>query len=823
VSRWLILAKYYPTGGPETQICFTSTFGFTSLPTSSPASKEFASRIEQALDLQRDLVSQADLIGRTTAGQGTIDVKNSDGLLDALYDAGWDGREVLAFWGDESLTITSGYTQVLKGTGIQPEGGRKIFRLNLRDRIVELDVPLQASTYSGAGGLNGGADLTGKLLPKLFGTVRNVPCVLVDPVKLIYQISDAACTPSEVRDRGLALTMAPDVWSNRTSGTANRLRDACAHPTNGVVVAVGDSGTIIRSTDAGITWAAAATPSFGATNIFCVAFDLIIGKWVAGGASGKLAQSSDGNTWVQITGGSNPFGGAETINDIQASGAGTIMAVGSLGISARSTNGTSFTSKANNYAGAAIEGVGYDGVGLWLMIGNTADVDGSVDDGNTWARYAAFTAIHNTTGAHRIAFGRDTWIVFAPGDGSIYSSADGKVWTLRYTAPSPFAIYNGAYSRVLGWVGACGTGTLTATQVLLSPDGIVWTMHLRFASGGDPARAVAVDGSGTVTIVADGGGIQQPGTFGTYPNTTDLQDNSLKPSAGTFKYYSGASGTYIRLGGPPAGLVTADAASSINTATTITQTLLGFAGLSSGDWSAADFTQLTTDQPAVLELWTGPDDHLTVSDGVEYIIKGVGGWWGFDRTGIFRCAIIKDPSSGSSAATITDPAPGLTGDIVGDGIQCLPLQGSTAGQSLASYQTVLQYSKNYSVQTSDLANRVTDSARTGFAKLYYDTTVTDASVQTKHKLARRRVVQTCFSSATDVATECTRLQALWGADRKYYEFALPISATNLQRDLGQVFTLKSPRFSGLSSGKKHLIVKVHIDAKANRMNMGAWG
>jgi hypothetical protein len=76
-----------------------------------------------------------------------------------------------------------------------------------RDRGFLLQSPLQTTLYIGTGDEEGDATIQGQPKPLVFGRVRNVAPVLIDPTNLIYQISNAALASiDDVFDQGLALT-----------------------------------------------------------------------------------------------------------------------------------------------------------------------------------------------------------------------------------------------------------------------------------------------------------------------------------------------------------------------------------------------------------------------------------------------------------------------------------------------------------------------------------------------------------------------------------------------------------------------------------------
>ncbi len=109
-------------------------------------------------------------------------------------------------------------------------------------------------------------------------------------------------------------------WTAAASGTTNDLRASVAQTssvtTNGSttvaysVVAVGDKGTVLRSTDGGSTWAA---QNSGTTaNLLAVSQSssqttgsATNNQFVAAGNSGTVIRSTDGATWTTATGASN--------------------------------------------------------------------------------------------------------------------------------------------------------------------------------------------------------------------------------------------------------------------------------------------------------------------------------------------------------------------------------------------------------------------------------------------------------------------------------------------------------------------------------------
>ena len=200
----------------------------------------------------------------------------------------------------------------------------------------------------------------------------------------------------------------------------------------GIFVAVGQNGRMAHSTN-GTTWegiaggtGATATPSdpgasqFGTNEIRGVAYGG--GRFVAVGASGRMAYSSNGISWTGIAGGSGATAepttpgasqfGTNTITAI-AYGGGRFVAVGASGRMAYSSDGISWTGiaggtgtgpspttpGASGFGTNSIQNIAYGG-NRFVAVGNSGRMAYSTD-GVTW------TAIAGGEGTGTSEFGTD--------------------------------------------------------------------------------------------------------------------------------------------------------------------------------------------------------------------------------------------------------------------------------------------------------------------------------------------------------------------------------------------------------------------------------
>jgi hypothetical protein len=171
----------------------------------------FSPRMIQSLNFRRDMFT-----GNTTAGAGRVSfgemrIANDDGSLDMLRTtyafAGWPAKLMI---GDTTLTFDT-FETLLTGKPLQVFFSFSDLVVSLRDRLEDLQDPIQTNNYKGdnilPNGLEGGEDLKDKPKPLLFGRVQNVSPILINTAKLIYQVNDG---PVEylpaVYDQGVPLT-----------------------------------------------------------------------------------------------------------------------------------------------------------------------------------------------------------------------------------------------------------------------------------------------------------------------------------------------------------------------------------------------------------------------------------------------------------------------------------------------------------------------------------------------------------------------------------------------------------------------------------------
>jgi len=179
--------------GATTVFRYCTGLGYTTLGTDTPAHTYYAPRVINPGLYELSCHGGAKTYGLAGVGYGTIELQNPDGALDSLIDYGFDGQTCRILIGTEGAAYST-FTAIFSGTMDQPFTGIKSMRVNIRDVLQNLDVPLQTVKYAGTNslpdGLEGTADdLKGKPKPLLWGYVNDVAPPQVNTSRLIYQLS----------------------------------------------------------------------------------------------------------------------------------------------------------------------------------------------------------------------------------------------------------------------------------------------------------------------------------------------------------------------------------------------------------------------------------------------------------------------------------------------------------------------------------------------------------------------------------------------------------------------------------------------------------
>lgn len=187
-----------------------ATIAFTTRPSDTPANTFYEGRIKQPGNFQRNTFTNQRTFGQTQISFGEVVLSNYDGALDGLVDYAFAGRPITIKFGNiaDDGTPPTTWTTVIRGSLEQAELSWQEVTFRIRDRQLDVAKPIQQTRFAGTGNMEGGANLTGKPKPLVFGSVLNIAPPLVDTTRLIYQVHSGSTVNavSMVYDRGARLT-----------------------------------------------------------------------------------------------------------------------------------------------------------------------------------------------------------------------------------------------------------------------------------------------------------------------------------------------------------------------------------------------------------------------------------------------------------------------------------------------------------------------------------------------------------------------------------------------------------------------------------------
>ena len=222
-----------------------------------------------------------------------------------------------------------------------------------------------------------------------------------------------------------------------------------------------------------------------------------------------------------------------------------------------------------------------------------------------------------------------------------------------------------------------------------------------------------------------------------------------------------------------------------------------------GDLDTASFTALNTANSNVVGLYVNRSTKMQRL--LDAIANSVGAFYGFKRDGNFQVGRVEAPASSADAAFTA--------------IEIIELERRAT--AIPPYRTVIEHTRNFTVQRSDRVSTSTTASRRTFIENQYRTeTNTASSVQTAHPEAPTLEVETLLTTAANAATEAARLQTLYGADRDFYKVKLKAQPFTLE--LNDTVEITFAR-DNLTSGKKFRLLGLIEDAANNEIDLELWG
>ena len=185
------------------------------------------------------------------------------------------------------------------------------------------------------------------------------------------------------------------------------------------------------------------------------------------------------------------------------------------------------------------------------------------------------------------------------------------------------------------------------------------------------------------------------------------------PTPGTYRVCPSLG--CFRLGASPVGQITADAVEGSTAADRSAAQVarrIALRVISSGEISAADVTALDAANSAEVGIYIAEEG--TVMAALDQVLGSVGAWYGFDADRVLRMQQLTAPS-GTPEITLTE----------NEYLTLERLASNDAGRGIPVRQVNLNYAKNYTVQTSDIAG----SAQTARDYSHWEQATLDNSAQ----------------------------------------------------------------------------------------------
>jgi hypothetical protein len=172
------------TATSNPQVYRYSTGGITTTPDSTPANTAIAPRLVNPGNYKGDIDLQD--VGVVTPSFGQITLDNRDGGLDGLIDKSFDGGSYKLYYGPKGGVFPDDFIKVVDTVMGKPTFDHKTIKVQLRDKLDFLSLPLSDQSYTGLGGSGGDSTIKGATKNRVIGRVWGAPVQPIDVQKLVY-------------------------------------------------------------------------------------------------------------------------------------------------------------------------------------------------------------------------------------------------------------------------------------------------------------------------------------------------------------------------------------------------------------------------------------------------------------------------------------------------------------------------------------------------------------------------------------------------------------------------------------------------------------
>lgn len=272
------------------------------------------------------------------------------------------------------------------------------------------------------------------------------------------------------------------------------------------------------------------------------------------------------------------------------------------------------------------------------------------------------------------------------------------------------------------------------------------------------------------------------------------------PTAGQYDYTLTSSGSYIRLGSNPDGIVTMDVKGDatggyLNTVPMIAQRLL-LRGINADRIDSAAFTSMNYIASGTAGI--AFTEQTTIEAAVSSLVHGIAGFWGDRGDGLLTIGRFNVPSGSSGLLfDVTNIYDEVTPDSIPDDIYP------------SIYRAIASYAKNWTPMNGQdvvSAPTITETRRTELQQVYKTAQFLDSTRLTVNPNARSLpVLETFFANSADAQAIADTLGNIYQAGRQLYTFTVGYSGYAMR--LNDEIKLVWPRY-GLTEGKFLRIVRL---------------
>ncbi|MCO5129737.1 MAG: hypothetical protein M9932_04135 [Xanthobacteraceae bacterium] len=216
----------------------------------------------------------------------------------------------------------------------------------------------------------------------------------------------------------------------------------------------------------------------------------------------------------------------------------------------------------------------------------------------------------------------------------------------------------------------------------------------------------------------------------------------------------------------------------------------------------AALTALNTLQPATVGHWI--DQGGNGLDILDAITDGASCYYGFKRDGSFTAGRVDAPASPTASYATYQILDIDRGDVQDP-----------------AFEVVVKYRRNYApANLKDIDGTAADGDKTFLTNEWRQTSASDAAIQTAFPLSDPIEMESIFDDADDAAAEATRLLALMGVPRGYFNVDLKVQPLALNN--GDTVAIMHNRY-GLDGGVNLVVLDLDEDLTDYQVRLGVWG